>query len=154
MRISSLRIAMTVGLLSLMIPIAAQAQWWQHHPKYLHAMSDLRTAYWLIAHHDPMDPLANDEERRAMKDIRYAYHALNDASIMDNKDIDAHPPADMTFYDHRGRLHHALDLLHDAHNDVTGEEEDPAARGFRHEALKRIDAAAHDTDVAIHAWNF
>ena len=149
-----LRTILLATCAALAIPAAAQAQWWQHHPKYLHAMSDLRTAYWLIAHHDPMDPLANDEERRAMKDIRYAYQALKDASIMDNKDIDAQPPADMTFYDHRGRLHHALDLLHDAHNDVTGEEEDPAARGFRHEALKRIDAAAHDTDVAIHAWNF
>jgi hypothetical protein len=45
-----------------------------------------------------------------MKQIRYAYQALKDASIMDDKDIDAQPPADLTFYDHRGRLHHALDL--------------------------------------------
>jgi hypothetical protein len=154
MQIRNLRIAMTVGLMALIIPIAAQAQWWQHHPKYLHAMSDLRSAYWLIAHRDSMDPLANDEERRAMKQIRYAYQALKDASIMDDKDIDAQPPADFAFYDHRGRLHHALELLHDAHNDVTGEEDDPAARGFRHDALKRIDDAARDTDIAIHAWGF
>lgn len=154
MAFRSLRVAMTVGLFSLLVPIAAHAQWWQHHPKYLHAMSDLRTAYWLIQHHDTMDPMVNDEERRAMKQIRYAYQALKDASIMDDKDIDAQPPADMTWYDHRGRLHHALDLLRDAHNDVMGEEEDPAARGFRHNAMKRIDDAARATEDAIHAWNF
>jgi hypothetical protein len=154
MQIRRLRIAMTVGLLALMIPIAAQAQWWQHHPRYLHAMSDLRTAYWLISHHDPMDPMQNGAEGNAMKQIRYAYQALKDAAIMDERDIDAQPPADMTFYDHRGRLHHALDLLRDARNDVMGEEEDPAARGFRRNAMMRIDGAIHATEVAIHAWGF
>ncbi len=154
MQIRSLRIAVTVGLLALMIPIAAQAQWWQHHPRYLHSMSDLRTSYWLLTHHDPMDPMQNNEERQAMKQIRFAYQALKDAAIMDDRDIDAQPPADMTFYDHRGRLHHALDLLRDARNDVTGEEEDPAARGFRRNAMMRIDGAIRATEVAIHAWGF
>ena len=89
-----------------------------------------------------------------MKQIRYAYQELKDASIMDDKDIDAQPPADFAFFDHRGRLHRALDLLRDAHNDVSGEEDDPAARGFRHEAMKRIDDAARATDIAMHAWGF
>jgi hypothetical protein len=154
MGFSKLRLSLSVGIVALMIPFAAQAQWWQHHPHYLHAMSDLRTAYWLIQHHDTMDPAVNDEERHAMKEIRYAYQALKDASIMDDKDIDAQPPSDMAWYDHRGRLHHALDLLRDAANDVRGEEDDPAARGLRHDAGKRISDAIRATEDAIRFWNF
>jgi hypothetical protein len=149
-----LKLTMTAGIMALMLPFAAQAQWWQHHPHYLHAMSDLRSAYWLISHHDPMDPAQSGEEMRAMKQIRYAYQALKDASIMDDKDIDAQPPADMAFYDHRGRLHKALDLLRDSRNDVRGEEDDPAARGLRHDAGKRIDDAIRATEDAIHSWSF
>jgi len=149
-----LKLMLTAGIVSLMVPFAAQAQWWQHHPHYLHAMSDLRSAYWLIAHHDPNDPAQSVEEGRALRDIRYAYQALKDASILDEKDIDAQPPPDFTFYDHRGRLHKAADLLRDARNDVHGEEDDPAALGLRHEAEHRIDKAIHSTEEAIHSWFF
>ena len=149
-----LRVTIVAACAALILPAIAQAQWWQHHPHYLHAMSDLRSAYWLISHHDPMDPAQNGEEMHAMKQIRYAYQALKDASIMDEKDIDAQPPTDMAFYDHRGRLHKALDLLNEARGDVRGEEDDPAARGLRHEAGKRIDDAIRATDDAIRSWNF
>ena len=136
----------------LALSTAAQAQWWQHHPHYLHAMSDLRTAYWLIVHREQMDPVARPEENFARDQIRRAYQDLKDASIMDNKDIDDQPPADMTWYDHRGRLHKALDLLRDAHHDVMGEEDDPAARGLRHRAMADIDRAIRATERALHAW--
>lgn len=46
------KVAIIAACTALMLPAVAQAQWWQHHPKYLHAMSNLRTAYWLIAHHE------------------------------------------------------------------------------------------------------
>jgi len=150
----SLKISLSVGLLFLMLPIAAQAQWWQQHPHYLHAMSDLRSAYWLIAHHETDDPAVNVEESRAMNQIRYAYQALKDAAIVDDRDIDAQPPADMAWYDHRGRLHHALDLLNHARADVQGEEDDPAALGLRFRALRRINAAANATESAIQAWRY
>jgi hypothetical protein len=149
-----LRTILLATCAALAIPAAAQAQWWQHHPKYLHAMSDLRTAYWLIAHREMSDPAARPEEGRALKEIGRAYQDLKDASIVDEKDIADQPPADMNFYDRRGRLHHALDLLHEARNDISGEEEDPAARGFRRGALRDIDKAIHATDDAIHAWMF
>jgi len=133
---------------------AAQAQWWQHHPRYLHAMSDLRNAYWLITHREQSDPDARPEENYARDQIERAYQDLKDASIMDEKDIHDQPPADMTWYDHRGRLHRALDLLRDARNDVSGEEEDPAARGFRHRALHDIDHAIDATKQAINVWHW
>ena len=150
----NLRASLIVAIAVLIAPMAAQAQWWQSHPHYLHAMSNLRMAYWLIQHHEANDPVANDQERHALREVRAAYQELKDASIMDNKNIDDQPPADMNFYDHRGRLHRALDLLSEARNDVNGEEEDPAARGLRHRALEDIDYAIHGTQDAIHAWSF
>ena len=60
----------------------------------------------------------------------------------------------MNFGDHKARLHRALDLLRDAHNEVAREEDDPAAVGFRNQALGRIDKAARATNAAIHAWFF
>jgi len=149
-----LRVSLIVAIAVLITPMAAQAQWWQSHPHYLHAMSNLRMVYWLISHRDAMDPVANDYERHALKETHAAYQELKDAAIMDDKNIDDQPPPQTNFYDHRGRLHHALDLLREAHNDVTGEEEDPAALGLRHRALKHIDEAAQATDDAIHAWAF
>lgn len=149
-----LRASLIATFAVLAIPLAAQAQWWQHHPKYLHAMSNIRTAYWLIAHHERTDPVARPEERTALIAIRYAYQDLKDASIVDDKDIDAQPPAQTNFYDYRGRLHHALDLLREAHHDIEGEEDDRAALGFRHRAMRDIDKATHATEAAIRAWMF
>lgn len=150
----ALKITLAGALAALMLPAAAQAQWWQAHPHYLHAMSDLRAAYWLVSHRESVDPMANAEERRAAFEIRAAYQELKNASIRDGKDIDDQPPADMNFGDHRGRLHRAMDLLQEAHNDVSGEEEDPAARGLRARAGGHIDAAARATHDAMVAWRF
>jgi len=145
------KIAMIGMVAALMLPLAAHAQWWQRHPAYLHAMSDLRQAYWLVQHHEKHDPFGGNEERTALKAIHEAYQALKDASITDDKNIDDQPPADMTFGDHKGRLRQALQLLHDAHNEVAREEEDPAARGFRDDALAHIDKAAKATNAAMHS---
>jgi len=117
-------------------------------------MSDLRQAYWLVVHRDSMDPAAKAEENQAAGSIRAAYQNLRDASIADDKNLEDQPPPDFDFGDHCGRLHHAMDLLHDAHNDVDHEEDDPAAQGFKGRALAAIDRAAADTDAAIHAWAF
>jgi hypothetical protein len=154
MTFRTMKLLALAALAALMIPAAAQAQWWEQHPGYLHAMSDVRTAYWLVAHRESEDPVANREESRALNDVRYAYQELKDAAIADDKDIYDQPPPDMTFYDHRGRLHKALDLLRDAHDQVDREEDDPMARGLKHRALKRIDDAARSIDAAIGAWNF
>lgn len=142
------------GCLLLVLSGTASAQWWQHHPRYLHAMSNLRVAYWLVAHHEQGDPMAKSDERHALKEIGRAYQDLKDASIVDERDIQDQPPADMNFWDHRGRLQHALDLLREARADIQGEEDDPAARDFRRGALKDIDKAIRATDDALHAWMF
>ena len=154
MKLRKFRFALGASAIVALAPLAAHAQWWQQHPAYLHAMSDLRQAYWLIEHRDSQDPLAKIEEKRAAGAIRAAYQNLKDAAILDNKNIDDQPPADMTYGDHSGRLHRAMDLLHDAHNEVSREEDDPAARGFKQKAIQNIDHAAGETNAALHAWNF
>ncbi len=147
----SIKIVLAGAVAAVMLPVAAQAQWWQKHPAYLHAMADLRTAYWLVQHHEKHDIFGGNEERAALKAIHEAYQALKVAAIVDDKNIDDQPPADMVWGDHKGRLHKALDLLHDAHNEVAREEDDPAARGFRNDALAHIDKAAKETNAAMHS---
>jgi hypothetical protein len=154
MKALSRKVALALASALVLAPVAAHAQWWSQHPAYLHAMSDLRQAYWLIAHKDPVDQMAKAEEQQAAGAIRAAYQNLKDAAILDGKNIDDQPPPDMNFGDRRGRLHRAMDLLHDAHNQVGQEEDDPAARGFRQKALARIDQAAQATAAAMRAWNF
>jgi hypothetical protein len=149
-----LRVAIVAACAALIIPQAAEAQWWQNHPKYLHAMANLRKAYWLIEHRDANDPLLRPEENYALKEIARAYQDLKVASIVDEKDIGDQPPANMNFWDHRGRLHHALDLLVEAKTDIGGEEDDPAARGFRNGAMRDVNSAIRATNVAIQAWMF
>ena len=154
----SLKISLIGAGLALAVPLAAQAQhppgeWWHHHPHYVHAMSDVSTAYRLLQHAEGDRP-ARPEEQHALLAIRYAYQTLADASAVDRKNIQDIPPADMNTYDHRGRLHHALDLLHDAHNEVNVEEDDREARGLKDRALKEIDAAAHATEEAIRVSDY
>jgi len=150
----SLNVSIIAAVAAGLLPVAAQAQWWRRHPAYIHAMSDLRGAYWLIGHRDAGDPLTRDEERFALRQILRAYQELKDAAIIDDTDITGRPPPNMNFYDHRGRLHRALDLLHEARADVLSETEDPAAAGLRGRALDSIAAAAEATRLAIVAWNF
>ena len=154
MTFRALKIFAVAAFAVLMIPAAAQAQWWERHPGYLKAMSDLRTAYWLLSHRETGDPAVNAPARHAMMDIRYAYQFLRDAAIVDDKNIDDQPSSDAVGYDFRGRLHRASDLLQDAYNRVDHEEDDPAAVGLRDRALHNIDKAVHSTHQAIRAWNF
>jgi hypothetical protein len=154
----SLKVSLIGAGLALAVPLAAQAahppgEWWHHHPHYVHAMSDVSTAYRLLQH-APGDRPMKAEEEHAELAIRYAYQTLADAAAVDRKNIQDIQPADTNTYDHRGRLHHALDLLHDAHAQVNVEEDDKDAQGLKVRALKEIDAAAQATEVAIRVANY
>jgi hypothetical protein len=150
----SLKTLMLGAVGALTLPAAAQAQWWSQHPGYLHAMSDLRTAYWLVQHRGADDPVQRAEEAQALNEIRAAYQQLKQASIMDNKDIEDQPPPDFVWGDHGGRLHKAEDLLQQAHNEIGLEEDNPAARGLRNRATVHIDNAGRQVAAAMQAWHF
>jgi hypothetical protein len=138
--------------LAIAIPLAVQAQ--PRHPDYRQAAADVSQAYQLLKHADRGDPPARPEEVKAMVTIEYAYETLKNAAEVDHRNPDHIPAADSTHYDHRGRLHHALDLLHEAHDLVNVDEQNRDTRMLKDRALAQIDTASHDTEEAIRVQNF
>jgi hypothetical protein len=109
------------------------------HPRYLHALSDLRAAR---AHLDQL--AANEqrdaEEQHAIRKIDDAINEIKRASIDDGKNLNAHPPIDARMM--RGeRFRKALELLDSAHRDVSMEEDDPQSQGLQGRIIAHIDEA-------------
>jgi hypothetical protein len=118
------------------------------HPAYLHALSDLRTARWMLANR-PGDAAVTAHESEAIGEIDHAINELSRAAVNDGKNINSRPPADAPA-DYRGRLHKAADLLRTVRSDTYREEDNPSAVGLRDRALGHVDAALHATERAIH----
>jgi len=137
-----------------MMPGAAQAQWWRAHPAYLRALSDLRSAYWLIQHRDPSDPMQAAEEGRALDEIRATYNELAQASISDGRNIDDQPPADMVWGARGNRFYKAGELLQAANAELRGEEDNPAANGMRRRAIRHLGLAMRALTDAVHHWRY
>ena len=134
------------GLLVAAAPLVANADLPGKHPYYLHALSDLRAARWMLEHR-PGDAAVSAKEDVAITEIDRAIGEIKHAAIDDGKDIHDHPVVDIA--DRRGRLHKALELLHKVHDDVAREEDDPMTRGLRNRAVKHVDVAIHATEHAI-----
>ena len=132
----------------LMLFLSACASQPSRHPAYLHALSDLRTARWMLQHR-PGDAAVSAHENEAVAEIDRALAELKQAAIDDGKNINDHPAADAPG-DYRGRLHKAADLLRKVRTDTYREEDNPSARGLRDRALSHVDAALHATERAIH----
>jgi hypothetical protein len=143
-RLSALFLAATV----LSLPLAARAQEPGRHPHYLHALSDLRGARWLLEHR-PGDPAVRRHEDIAVNEIDGAIRDLREAAIDDGKDLRDHPPFDMP-REYGGRLHRVVELLHNVQGDVDREEDDPAARGLKRRSLRHVEVALQETERAIH----
>jgi hypothetical protein len=144
MMYSKVKLALSGLLLMLMIPFAANADLPGNHPAYLHALSDLRAARWMLEHR-PGDPAVSGQEDVAVVEIDAAIGEIKKAAIDDGKDI--HDHVGITDVANRpGRLHKALELLHKVHQDV---EDDPMVRGLRNRAIGHIDAAINATKTAI-----
>ncbi len=134
-------------LLALVVPFAANADLPGNHPAYLHALSDLRAARWMLEHR-PGDPAVSGQEDVAIVEIDAAIGEIKKAAIDDGKDI--HDHVGVTDVANRpGRLHKALELLRKVHSDVAREEDDPFVRGLRNRAVGHIDAAINATKTAI-----
>jgi hypothetical protein len=139
--------AVLVGVLLSAISFGASADLPGKHPFYLHALSDLRTARWMLEHR-PGDAAVSGQEDVAITEIDAAIGEIKRAAIDDGKDIHDHPKADGP-NDRPGRLHKALELLRKTHEDVAREEDDPVTKGLRNRAVGHIDGAIHATEVAI-----
>jgi hypothetical protein len=117
------------------------------HPYYLHALSDLRGARWMIEHR-PGDWQRTDDEAVAVTEIDAAIKEIKKASIDDGKDLADHPAVDEKA-DHVGRLHEAVDFLRKARKDVDQEEDNIFADGLKDRASKHISEAISATEKAI-----
>lgn len=134
------------GLLAL-VSLAANADLPGKHPYYLHALSDLRAARWMLEHR-PGDAAVSGQEDTAIVEIDAAIGEIKRAAIDDGKDIHDHPPVQGP-NDRPGRLHKALELLRKVHSDVAREEDDPMVKGLRNRAVGHIDGAIHATELAV-----
>jgi hypothetical protein len=131
----------------LLLPILAAADLPGKHPYYLHALSDLRAARWMLQHR-PGDAAVSGNEDVAITEIDAAIREIKRAAIDDGKNVDDHPNVDVPA-DRPGHLHKALELLRKVHSDVAREEDDPVTRGLRDRAVGHIDGAMHATQRAI-----
>jgi hypothetical protein len=118
------------------------------HPAYLHALSDLRAARWLIEHR-PGDWAQTNDEVEAVRQIDAAINDIKQAAIDDGKNINERPAAD-AHYDNHGRIHEALRLLRKARADVAREEDNAYAHGLRNRAVGHIDAAISASRNVFH----
>jgi hypothetical protein len=109
------------------------------HPAYLHALSDLRAARWLIEHR-PGDWAQTNDEVEAVRQIDAAIDDIKKAAFNDGKNPSDHPPVDEN-PDHRGRIHEALQYLNKARADISHEEDNAFANGLRDRAIGHIDGA-------------
>ena len=117
------------------------------HPAYLHALSDLRDAKWMLENR-PGNAAVSDDEGMAIQQIGAAIGDVRKASVDDGKDVYRQPGADFA-NDRPGRLHKALELLNKVRSDVAVEEDDPAAKDLQYSALRHIDAALEATRHAL-----
>jgi hypothetical protein len=118
------------------------------HPAYLHALTDLRAARWNLEHR-PGDAAVSAQEDVAIVETDRAIQEAKTAAMEDGKNIEDHPHED-AHIDRPGRLHHALELLNKAKNDVAREEDNPETRELRNRIVQHTDLAIEATKHAIH----
>jgi hypothetical protein len=119
------------------------------HPGYLHALSDLRAARWLL-YHQPGDAKVYAGEDVAISEVDAAIAEIKKASIDDGKNLNDHPAIDVK--EHGSRLLRATETLHKAKDDIEHEEDNLAARELRHRALEHIQKAIDAANQAHAEW--
>lgn len=153
-----------IGMMgALVLPIAAQAQQWDHRddrdrrmegrdmapPGYLQALSDLRTAYSLVSHHERGEPERMNEDNQAAREIMAAYDDLLHATEADGGRINRQPPADQQWGERGGRVHRAMDLLQQAQTEINSDDPNPRARELRDSCARHINDAQRWINAVI-----
>jgi hypothetical protein len=146
---SNLKMRLALGGLIAAVSLSAWADLPGRHPGYLHALSDLRAARWLLSHQAGDAKVYGDEDV-AITEIDAAIGELKKASIDDGKNLNDHPNVDTP--EHGSRLLKSMEALHKAHQDISGEEDDPEVRGLRDRAIGHVDRAIQAADKAHAAW--
>lgn len=141
-----------IGLAVAIGPLVVNAEQPGRHPAYLHARSNLRAAQFLLRVRE--EPNVARHLIEADHEAEAAIHEIDNAAVIDHKDLNEHPPVDMNL-DRRGRFRKAVDLLREARADLAREEDNGRARGWRDAAYRHIDGAlehVHKASVDLH-WD-
>jgi hypothetical protein len=144
--ISFTAVALLLLVVSTTNQLSAKAHPAPAHPAYLHALSDLRAARWLIEHRPTDTWKGTEDEIAAVREIDAAINEIKKAGIDDHKDLNDHPKDAIN--EHAGRLHKAAEYLHKADADVDEHESDPEVRGLRDRAHLHIREAIRRTELA------
>ena len=105
------------------------------HPRYLHAISDLRYARALLYRPD-WGPVMRDQ-RAAVEEIDRAIGEARRAAIDDGRNPDDHPPIDRALA-WEGRFRKSMELLDSAEHDLSFAESNGAAAGWRNAAILNV----------------
>ena len=132
------------GLIAL--PCLVMADTTGHHPHYLHALSDLRYARYLLSR--PEEHRVSADQKEATFRIDRAISEIKHASIDDHKNLNNHPLPDPT-WKRDGRLHKAAELLESAMRDLNYEEDNFKASEWRVQAVKNTHDALELTRKAM-----
>src|SRR3984957_843109 len=141
-----------IGLAVAIAPVVVNAEQPGRHPAYLHARSNLRAAQFLLQVRE--EPNGARHLIEADHEVEAAIHEVDNAAVLDHKDLNDHPPVDMNL-DRRGRFRKTVELLREARADLAREEDNGRARGWRDAAYRHIDGAlehVHKPAVDLH-WD-
>jgi len=140
------KILLTLAVAAFVFAALSFAQTPGRHPRYIHARSDLRVALNLLRVQD--EPNVMRHVHQADYEIEQAIREIDHAAVIDHRDVYDNPPIDRGL-DRRGRIHKALELLGAARNDISREEDNPRAIGWRDAAYRHIDRAIDELHRAI-----
>ncbi len=120
----------------------------QAHPHYLAAISDLRYARALLWRPDWRDVMR--DQRAAIDEIDRAIAEAKRAAIDDGKNIDDHPPVEARA-GWEGRFRRAEELLDSALRNLSFEEDNRDAAGWRAAARQNVQNAKTFVEKAMRA---
>jgi hypothetical protein len=144
-----LKALLATATIATVINVSAWADLPGKHPGYIHSLTDLRAARWLLSH-QPADAKVYGDEDVAIQQINAAIGEIIKASISDGKNIDDHPNLDVQ--EHGSRLQRSIESLKKARADISGEEDNPEVRDLRLRALQHIDIAVQAAERAHAEW--
>jgi len=134
------------ALVSIAMPVASWAGFFGDHPRYLHAIKDLRTARHLLE--KPEEANVKADEDAAIAELDKALGEIKRAAADDWKEDFVPPQIDVNWH-HHDRLKEANRLIHKAKDDISQEEDNGSARGLRDRARRHLDLAMGSVDHAM-----
>ena len=129
-------IIVALGAAAFAIPVLADTP--GPHPFYLHARTDLRVAERMLNVRD--EPNVMNDLRAAAVRVNQAISLLDQAAVIDRKDVDDSPRVD-TYPDRAGRFRAIFQMLEGAKRDLNQAEANLSAIGWRNAAIAKVNEA-------------